>query len=718
MMKNQNIVLENEMFTLTVGRNCIVKSLIIKATGEECLHCGEDISLFSVTQERPFNNEVKLSHPNCRTTYHGNSLRRDGDRLIVGFEIAPYEAVVTVKEAAQYISFELVDFILSPESYPDLCMTAPPAVEFCLLRIPVKNRTNFGEWMNVSWDERAAINVLGISPYTKIGSERRKGYRLLTAESVKSLKLKGCPTALIAAPTNRFLDAVESLEEDYDLPRGVASRRNHPTINSSEFWTACLTPDNVDEHIAYAQKGGFRLMLIYYTAFIKEEGYFFCGDYDYLPSYKNGREDLKMVLARLKSAGITPGLHILQTHIGLKSRYVTPTVDYRINLKREFTLSRPLLEDSTEVYVAQNPTDSEMHPACRYLTFGGEMISYEAFTTEPPYKFTGCKRGQYNTSISSHPTGLRGGILDISEFGAMSAYVDQTTDLQDEIADKIADIYSMGFEFVYFDGSEGTNIPYGIHIPSAQYRVYKKLSPSPLFTEGAAKAHFGWHHQSGGNAFDVFPPEKFKRAIDRHPLEEAPRMRQDFSRINFGWWNLCLPSEETMGTQADLFEYGTSKAASWDCPAAIQMDLNNLKRHPRTDDILEVMRRWEDVRRKNWLTEEQKLMLREPGKEFHLLINEQWEYELVPYEQIKTPFRELRAFLFQRNDTRYVAFWHISGSGKMKLSLSPDDYIVKKDMGDEMLHIKDHIPVEGLCYLSSHLPREAIINAFETAELL
>lgn len=713
-----DVILENVHCRLTVGADCLVKSLLIKESGEECLRLDEDIALFSVTQERPFNNEVKLAHPNKRTTYEGNALRREGDRLIVGFELAPYEAVVTIKEADDYIAFELTEFLLTDESYPGLTMSMPPVAEFRMIQLPVVNRENFGEWLNVSWDACAAVNVLGISPYARIDSARRKGYRILSADAVKGIKLKGCPAALIAAPTAKLLDCIASLEEDYDLPRGVESRRNYPTINSSEFWTTWINPSNVDEHIAYAKKGGFRMMKIYYVALTHEEGgYCYCGDYDLSGAYPNGLSDVKDMLDKLKAAGITPGLHVLQTHIGLKSRYVTPTVDARLNLKRAFTLAKPMGMDDTEVYVHRNPEDSEMFPQARYLTFGGEMIGYEAYTTEPPYKFTGCVRGAHNTTVVSHPAGERGGILDISEFGATSAYIDQNSDLQDEIADKIAQLYNQGFGFIYFDGSEGTNAPFGIHVPNAQYRVYKKLKPAPLVTEGAAKAHFGWHFQSGGNAFDVFPPEQFKDAIDRYPAEEAPRMREDFTRLNFGWWNFVLPTETSIGTQADLYEYGTSHAAAWDCPATIQVPLSTLRAHARTDDILEVMRRWEDVRQTKWLDEEQKALLRVPGKEYHLLINERGDYELVPYEQIETSSRDLRAFVFARGGETYVTFWHLSGSCEMKLPLDAADYTLAYEIGKPIPH-GDTIALGARCYLKSAQPRETVLQAFREAILL
>lgn len=725
-MKNNEIFIESDMCRLTVGVDCIVKSLVVKENGEECLQQDEEISLFSVTQERPYNNEIKLAHPNKRTTYQGNSLRREGNRLFVGFEIVPYKAIVNIIETCGYIAFELVNFIFEEKLYRDLCMTPPPVTEFRLIQLPVKNRCFFGEWLNVSWDQTSAVNVLSTSPYEVIDSERRKGYRLLTANATKSIKLRGCSAAIIASPTNKLLDAIAEVEEDYELPRGVESRRNYSVINSSVYWTGTIDPGNVDEHISYARKGGFKMMLIYYASFIRERnGYSLCGNYDYEESYPNGRQDLKGMLDKIKAAGITPGVHFLQTHIGLNSRYITPVVDQRINLTRYFTLARTVAEADMTIYVEQNPEDLVMHPKCRYLNFGGELISYEAYTTERPYCFTGCRRGEYATTISEHPAGLIGGCLDISEFEGSSAYIDQNTNLQDEIADKIAEFYNAGFQFVYFDGSEGTNIPHGFHIPNAQYRVLKKLNPQPLFAEGAAKAHFSWHFLSGGNAFDVFPALIFKESINRYPAEEAPRMLQDFTRLNFGWWEYFAPGSESggsSGTQPDMFEYGTSRAAAWDCPVTIQMTLDALKSTPRTDDILEVMRRWEDVRQKQWLSENQKKMLRELGQEHILLINENKEYELVPYEQIACRAEEVRAFVFERKSATYVVFWHAVGRAKITLDLNGADIVLERQIGGEKVPFetvceKVVLPVEARCYLKTAISRDEVVRAFEKAEL-
>ena len=307
-------------------------------------------------------------------------------------------------------------------------------------------------------------------------------------------------------------------------------------------------------------------------------------------------------------------------------------------------------------------------------------------------------------------------LLDVSEFGGSSCYLDQESSLQDEIADKIAAAYALGFRFCYFDGSEGTNAPFAYHVPMAQYRVWKKLSPSPLFTEGAAKAHFSWHH------LDIFPPAIFKEMIRRYPAEEAPRMREDFTRINFGWWGFWTPDgREDGGTQPDLIEYGTSRAAAWDCPVTIQMRLDTLQKHPRKQDILEVFRRWEDVRARRWLTEEQKMTLRDLSQEHILLLNGNGEYELTPYEALPVPQRRLRVYLFSRGEQQCAVYWHTDGEGTLRLPLAHEVSIRREIDGEELpctrADCEWRIPVGGRAYLITNAEREVLAEAFRSASL-
>ena len=587
-----SIVFETETFRLTVGKDAVARSLVIKETNKEALLKGAEVPLFSVTQERPFNNEIKLEHPNTRTTYMANSLAWDGERLKVGFETAPYEAVVRVDRGTGYLRFTLENFICEPDDYAGLALDVPPVAEFRILQLPVKERKHFGEWLNCIWDDASAVCVAGCDPQSLIWHEDSKGGRVLTADLYSGRKLRGGSAAIIAAGGKEaFLDAMDGFEADLNLPRGVRSRRS-PMLNRSIYWTSDASPSNIDRHIELARKAGLSMMLFYYPCIVKSRGYSLLGDYDLKDEYPGGYDDLREMIGKVKAAGITPGFHTLHTHVGTGSRYVRHSVDPRLNLKRRFTLGEaiPATGEVKEIFVEENPVDSPLHDHTRYVVFGGEAFSYESFTTEQPYRFTGVKRCALATDAVSHRKGEIGGVLDISEFGGWSIYINQDNDLQDEIAEKIARIYDCGFEFLYLDGAEGVNPPFGINVSLAQYRVSSKLGRMPVFIEGAAKSHFGWHLQAGANAFDIFPPEVFKEKILEFPYAEAPRMADNMTRLDFGWWNI-RPE-----TTPEMWDFAESKAAEWNCPVTIQFSFKALEANPRADELLAVLKKWEEYR--------------------------------------------------------------------------------------------------------------------------
>ena len=716
------VIIENKLLCLTLNEQCIAESLVYKPTGEECLLSGEVMPLFSLTEARPFNNELKLTYPNKRTTFQANRVRKEGNRLVVGFERIGFEAVVEVCETDAYIMFTLSDFVIDSElQFEGLSMSLPPVSEFRLMQLPVKPMEKFGQWLNVMQNDSVAVCVLATSPHARIDSEERKNCRILTADAVKGIRLKGCSAALIVSSPDSFLDCVEKLEEDYNLPKGVESRRSE-SIDRSIYWTDAVTPENVDEHIAYAKKMGFTMMLIYQPAiydFTTRAGYFpaatyhLWGEHKFRKEYPDGLADVKTMLDKIKENGITPGLHILHTHIGMDSHYVTPIADHRLNLTRYFTLARPLGTEDDIIYVEENPEDTVMHENCRILKFGGELIYYESYETEFPYCFKGCQRGHIGTEVTPHDTGTIGGILDVSEYMATSVYINQNSSLQDEIADDLSALYNCGFAFIYFDGSEGTNPPYEFHVPNAQYRVYRKFEKAPLFCEGAAKAHFNWHMLSGGNAFDIFPTVVFKEKIVQFPMSEAPQMVNDFTRINFGWWAFY------QDTQPDHFEFGTSRAAAWNCPVTLQANPEIFRTNPRAADIFEVLRRWEDVRTKKWLTQEHKEMLKSKDREHILLIDEMGEYELLPYEKVSGTDENISAFIFERNGKNCAVVWHKTGEGNMEIPLASDDYSYVDEIGGPQIGSENNtLPIGKRRYIVSDVSRDVLLHALRYMKML
>ena len=179
-------------------------------------------------------------------------------------------------------------------------------------------------------------------------------------------------------------------------------------------------------------------------------------------------------------------------------------------------------------------------------------------------------------------------------------------------------------------------------------------------------------------------------------------MRCDFTRLNFGWWAFWTPAaaggdaaQSVCGTQSDMFEYATSRAAAWDCPATLMGNLPAFKKHPRTGDILEVLRRWEDVRAKNWLTQAQKDELKNLDQEHILLLNEMGEYELAACERVAYPDERIIVYRFTRHGEDWLVYWHRDGEGTLRLPLRKDQFTLLDRLGGEPLEVTE----DGDCCL-------------------
>jgi hypothetical protein len=508
----------------------------------------------------------------------------------------------------------------------------------------------------------------------------------------------------------------------------VKSRRSQE-YKFSYYQMFKMVPQDVDRHIKYARMAGLRTMMVYCLAFSETVGHF-----PWRPEYPRGMEDLRDSVAKISDAGIIPGLHILYNMTHERDAYVTPKPDPRLSIWENFTLEEAIDAAATVVPVEENPRLCTMIDGKRIIRIQNELIAYKQYTTTQPYRFEGCERGALGTEAAPHDLSSRVGLLDMYGGGDpdwLFVRFAQDTSIQAEVAGRLQNFYKQaGFRFMYFDGSEQVPPPYWYNVSLAQGRVYEGLEPEPLLSEGSCKSHFSWHILTRGNAFDTFVPEQMKAGVRAYPAAEAPRVAKDFTSINFGWVGYWAPSKKTIGTQPDMLEYVTSRAAAWDCPISLSQGdpdfLGALDAHPRTPDNLEVIRRWEEVRATSWLTEEQKMALRNLDQEHTLLIDERGKFVLLPWKQIenvagaKAPGR---AFLFERNGNAWVAYWHTSGEGFLQLPIAAKQLALMKELGKSTAvngngkELK--VPLGERRYLEfPKLTRQEVIAAFQNARIL
>lgn len=115
-------------------------------------------------------------------------------------------------------------------------------------------------------------------------------------------------------------------------------------------------------------------------------------------------KDLQEITNKIKAAGMIPGIHIHYSKVAVNDPYINNGIpDSRTNHVREFILSEPLDDSSTIITIEGNPEGVRMEKGRRLLQIDNELVTYENYTTEPPYQFTGCVR-EYLTQKQPHMT--------------------------------------------------------------------------------------------------------------------------------------------------------------------------------------------------------------------------------------------------------------------------------------------------------------------------
>lgn len=660
-----NIVLQNDEMSLTIGDDGLVKSLVYKPGGEECVQPGVDAPVCVITQYRPYDNENFLMFPAKPRSFPSNKCYMSGDTLMAEFTDTYDIVKLKVDITPSYIAFTPVDRDYRIEDYGVKRKTELD--ELTIMQIPLKKRERFGEWLNVMWDDSVAVALVGTHPTTFIDSRVERDNTTLLAQTHTSVQLFDSGTALIVTRPDCVLDRMDALERDYDMPRGVESRRL-PEYPMSYYELRDVTVDNIDRNIELAKQAGLKTMVVYYVDFAKA-----CGHYEWRPEYPRGMADLQEITRKITEAGMIPGIHIHYSKIAVTDPYINDgTPDRRGNVVARFSLSEPIDQDATTITVEERPEGVRMEDGRRLLQLDDELIMFTDVTKTPPYNFTGCERGYYNSKASDHAAGSEARHLDVDDW-PLFIRVDQNSGIQREIAERLGKIYAdCGFRFVYFDGAEDIPMPYWYNVSRSQLEVYNAMKPVPMWAEGAQKSHYGWHILSRGNAFDIFPPERIRPAMKRYTLRCAEQVACDFTSVNFGWVNYLAPSEKTIGMQPDMYDYICSKALAWDSPISLVANMPELDRHPRTDDNLLSINLWETAKLDKRIDPELKLAMRDPEREWTIMPRKGGRFEIHEVAQL-TPdslnaTMPVRAFTYRIDDSNTgIIYWN--GNGESTITL-------------------------------------------------
>ncbi len=344
----------------------------------------------------------------------------------------------------------------------------------------------------------------------------------------------------------------------------------------------------------------------------------------------------------LHDAGIAAGLHTYAFFIAKDCPWVTPVPDPRLASDATFTLSEPLSAEVEAVTVAESTQDVSAITGFFVrnsvtLRIEDELITYTGVRSQPPWGFTGCRRGAHGTQVSSHPAGTK--VHHLKEcFGLFVP--DPETTLLAEVAAKTAEAFNQcGFDMIYFDALDGEDTLGGSqwswHYGSRfVYEVWQRLE-KPALMEMSTFHHHLWCVRSRYCAWD-HPNRSHKRFIDLH-VADNENSRHMFLPGELGWWalkNWSGPQVEP--TFADDIEYLMTKALATNTGFALMgIDPNTAKNVPALPRLASIIKRYEDLRHSGQVPPAIASQLRQPGAEFTLVGDTSGPWRFVPVSYAK-----------------------------------------------------------------------------------
>lgn len=461
----------------------------------------------------------------------------------------------------------------------------------------------------------------------------------LWASCYQKFGLNGAKIALIGVsqadilPTLRQILTIEGGDMPYSTVAGPWAQDIPYNHGSYLFNFGDLTEATVDDWIKMAKSGGFNQIDNHGGG----AGFFRFGDFELnKEKFPQGWDTYKDVVAKLHKAGIASIFHTYSFFIDKHSKYATPVPSPYLDSFRTLTLAAPISEDATEIQV--NESTKGMNTITGFfvhnsvvLHIGDELVTFDGVSSEPPYKFTGCKRGAFDTKADSHPQGAKARHLKEC-FGLFVPDVD--TPLFAEIAKNHADVINTcDFDGIYLDAIDGCSILRGG--PECWYygdkfvlEIAKNLK-KPVGMEMSAMWHHFWQFRARWQAWD-YPNRGQKRFLDMHSSLANGGL---LLPLHFGWWNFQIFDPPQIDPSfPDVTEYLGCKLLGFDAGISLTgaIDRKSLSSVPSYQKSISILKKYEDLRRTNAFGESVKEKLRQPGKEFTLFSDSQGRDRFKP----------------------------------------------------------------------------------------
>ena len=379
----------------------------------------------------------------------------------------------------------------------------------------------------------------------------------------------GTKAGLVAATRQDLVPALRKMTEAAGAFRTVngGAWSLGSEANRGSYCFADLYSFAVEDWIDFALRGGFDT--------IHPNGWWkYRGHYEFQESaFPNGGKDWKEVCDRIHAAGLRVGMHTLTGAIQPRDSWATPECREELMDWCVHTLARPLGTNDTVMYVNEMPEKDFHHTFHSYSSrgntfrIGTELITYTGMKYDPPYAFTGVKRGAWESKVTGViPSGAKAHYL-YQRYDAF--YPDPESRLADELGAAIGRVRDLGdVDQIYLDGAEAVREDRDYANDRHRERILPHLKEKMLI-EGSNSDAFTWWYLSRYGAWDR-PYWGMKRMHDDHLVDVERARTRNLLEAQMGWWHPEIGNWQHPGHRLDDMEYFAARNTAVDTSMSTQ----------------------------------------------------------------------------------------------------------------------------------------------------
>ena len=188
--------------------------------------------------------------------------------------------------------------------------------------------------------------------------------------------------------------------------------------------------------------------------------------------------------------------------------------------------------------------------------------------------------------------------------------MDADSDLIERASQRVAEVMNTcNCDGLYFDGSELLQGDHAYYNARLQTAFLDKIRRKDLIVQGSSYSPYTWHSMCRMASADGF--RKIKLWLDKR----TPTFQWYFDTLmplDIGWYAI------NANIRPDDMEYVCSRALGYSSGISVQTSTQSLDTVPQAHEMLDLIGRWENLRRSGRVPEALRAQMRQPGHEFHL----------------------------------------------------------------------------------------------------